>query len=472
MGLLRRLAQNGPPAGFQRPSGITRQPPGFTPPAGMTGPPPELFGSLTSVPPTATTSGISVSSTRIPVGFNIPSGATGPPPGFTPPSGMAGSPSGMMPPGVASPVGGSGPPKLIDEHSRNDMIGVTTMLLILCLTTVGGRLFSRRIVKQKFGTDDFFALGALLLFIALCVSQYLLVHHGTGASMTSPSKRTVMGQIELSCQLTYIFVMTAARLSILFLYKRVFNLRTLWFRAAWWFCVSLVSLYSIIFLILSLTQCAPHPVSNLWKDRSQCRFRRPPVIAMGFINAAIDLTILILPIRMTWDLQMAKKQKIAVSSVFGLGLIGVAVSLARATRIASPKLFIEGLSTFAIWSTTEPAVALICACLPVMRPVFIAVAKFMPSGNSWSSWTRTFRGRKSKSTSDTSSTKTLTDNSVSTRGLNEEFHRGSFNKPTYGIEMRGNSFNKQGYSKVETHTEAKEIKSPLPIYSPWSKSNE
>ena len=48
------------------------------------------------------------------------------------------------------------------------------------------------------------------------------------------------------------------------------------------------------------------------------------IALMGFLNAVIDLLILLLPIRMVWTLQMSPKRKVAVSAIFGLGLVYVA----------------------------------------------------------------------------------------------------------------------------------------------------
>ena len=310
--LLRRLAQNGPPAGVQAPSGVTGPPPGFTTPPGMTGPPPGLFDSTMYDAATATTAG-----------FSIPSGASGPPPGLAPPPGVTGRPSGGFPPNMASNPGAKVPPFFMGPEGRDTLMGVSTMLLVLCLAAIGGRLISRRIIKQKLGSDDFFALGALLAFIALFVEQYLLALNGTGTIIASPKIRPVMGKLSLASQLTYNAVTFTARLSILCLYKRVFNLRKRWFRIAWWSCIGIVSLYAITLLTLNLTACAPNPISALWRNGRFCRFERTSVTVMGCVNAAIDLIILLLPIRMTWQLQMAKKQKIAVSSVFGLGAMYV-----------------------------------------------------------------------------------------------------------------------------------------------------
>ena len=322
MGLLRRLAQNGPPAGFNIPSGATGPPAGFTPPPGMTGPPPtQVVAAQTS-----STGGAGIPASilsALPSGVTIPPGATGPPAGITPPPGMTGPPPGDVE-GQGTPSSAE-PPVLMTSHDLSVIIGVTTMFIVLCLAVVAGRLLSRRMVKQKLGLDDWSAIAALLALIGLATEQYLLAVNAGGTGIPSIAKFHILGKLELGSQLTYNFVTNLAKLSILFLYKRVFNLRLMWFRISWWCCIALVAINFLILLTVNLAQCAPHSPSELWNNRTLCGgFNKTSAVAMGFINAAIDLAILILPIRMTWRLQMPKKQKLAISSVFGLGLAYVA----------------------------------------------------------------------------------------------------------------------------------------------------
>ena len=98
-----------------------------------------------------------------------PAGATGPPPGFVPPSGANGPPAGI---GGGPPTGQSGAPNgagqfaahkfPLTTHDVHTTIGVTTMLLTLCLAAVGGRLAARRIVKTSIGYDDYAAIIAFV----------------------------------------------------------------------------------------------------------------------------------------------------------------------------------------------------------------------------------------------------------------------------------------------------------------------
>ncbi len=62
---------------------------------------------------------------------------------------------------------------------------------------------------------------------------------------------------------------------------------------------------------------------------------------VGAVNAAIDLTILLLPVPMVWGLQMPRKRKIAVSGIFGMGLLYASCPMTIRIPI-STDWFIEG----------------------------------------------------------------------------------------------------------------------------------
>ena len=131
-------------------------------------------------------------------------------------------------------------------------------------------------------------------------------------------------QLEFALQVTYIFTTTLAKASVLMLYYRVFSLRARWFRIAWWANVGLLASYVIGITLQTFLQCAPQSISTFWNPDDPCHAAsNPHAVAFGCWNAFVDLTILVLPVRMVWSLQMSRKQKIAVSGIFLLGLMYV-----------------------------------------------------------------------------------------------------------------------------------------------------
>ncbi|MCJ1453226.1 hypothetical protein MMC28_003572 [Mycoblastus sanguinarius] len=277
--------------------------------------------------------------------------AQGAPPGAPP--GAPGAPQGP-PPGVGGGMG-------FKIHGPL-VIGTTCLLLTLCLGAVGGRLAARRMQKVRLGDDDYLAILSLFIFIALAITQFLSAHYGLimpTDRAPSPELINAATRNGVASQITYALLTTAVKACVLMLYRRIFSLRQIWFRIAWWAMMAFAIVYCAV-LIPGQIIGNSHP-SNV---------TGPATARMGFLNALIDFLILLLPIYPVWTLQMSSKRKMAVTGLFGLGIIAVAVSIARAVILLSPNFLSTGLPAFTIWSTTEPAVGLMCACLPCLRPLF------------------------------------------------------------------------------------------------------
>ena len=122
-----------------------------------------------------------------------------------------------------------------------------------------------------------------------------------------------------SLQFTYATCITFVKISILLFYRGIFNLRLPWFRYCWYTNFSLVLAYFIAIYFQICFQCKP--ISLLWSLKGSCLVSAVEAMVFGILNAAIDLSILLLPIPMVWQLKMDMRQKIIVSSILGLGLL-------------------------------------------------------------------------------------------------------------------------------------------------------
>lgn len=66
---------------------------------------------------------------------------------------------------------------LLDDHATNILIGVTSMLLVLCIVAVGGRLLARRMSKVKLEADDYLVVIALVSsFPILRIAPFVLIY--------------------------------------------------------------------------------------------------------------------------------------------------------------------------------------------------------------------------------------------------------------------------------------------------------
>ena len=59
----------------------------------------------------------------------------------------------------------------------------------------------------------------------------------------------------------------------------------------------------------------------MWARESVTYVNHVGLMVFGSLNAVIDLSILLLPIPMTWQMKMERRQKITVTGILGLGLM-------------------------------------------------------------------------------------------------------------------------------------------------------
>lgn len=131
-------------------------------------------------------------------------------------------------------------------------------------------------------------------------------------------------------------------------------------------------------LIVSL-RC--HPYSKNWnrQEPGHCLPQVPIVSAVAAWGLAIELAIWALPIPTIWSLQMPRSSKVALTMIFGLGILDIGVGVARlATVLEVNELDFTWSEVPALeWLAIEPSIAILVACLCVCRPL---MEKMLPAG--------------------------------------------------------------------------------------------
>lgn len=172
--------------------------------------------------------------------------------------------------------------------------------------------------------------------------------------------------------------------SILLLYCRIFgNVR--WFKWVCWFLTASVAMYAIASVVATIFQCSPIPRAFNRQIEGTCINNAQFWYANAGFSVATDLLILLMPMPLVYQLQIPRIQKIALVIVFALGGFVVITSCLRMTTInitaTSPDTTFDIAST--MWTIIEMNVAIVCACLPMIRPLIVKIfPKLMPKSSS------------------------------------------------------------------------------------------
>ncbi|KAJ5456046.1 uncharacterized protein N7458_004310 [Penicillium daleae] len=169
--------------------------------------------------------------------------------------------------------------------------------------------------------------------------------------------------------------MATIKLSIIFLYHRLFPLRQYTYILL--FCAMLVIAWLLIGIITPFVEC--HPIHYFW-DRyidENAKGSCYNIIAFYMGNSIsgmlMDVMLLILPIPIICRLQMSLNKKLAISCILLLGgfvCISSVVRIYYISRISKSNDFTWVMKQPFIWSCVEPCLGIIAACLVPLWPFF------------------------------------------------------------------------------------------------------
>lgn len=115
----------------------------------------------------------------------------------------------------------------------------------------------------------------------------------------------------------YTVAIVLAKYSILLFYSRIFKERA--FKIALRITFAFVTAWFVTVEITVLAEC--QPVSSLWNfaEPGHCIDINRFFLGAGIANIFLNSVILLLPLPMIWTLEIGKRHKFALSSVFMLG---------------------------------------------------------------------------------------------------------------------------------------------------------
>ncbi|KAI9374371.1 hypothetical protein BJX61DRAFT_306433 [Aspergillus egyptiacus] len=254
-----------------------------------------------------------------------------------------------------------------------EMIAAVTVLVGLSITAVILRVFARLRRRVRFGMDDYLCWLSAVLLIAMLVELILWVligGNGDHQANVSSKKMENFYKIFLANQFTYFVLSPAVKISIICFYRRVFTVKP--FQLVSFAINTLIALWGAAIFIACALQC--RPLRSYW-DRSvegTCFDSNKFIIVNQIFNVIMDFVILALPVPMIWNLQRAWQDKLALNGVFALGGFVCFASIYRIVVLfyIKPANITYTVYQATLWTHIEPAIGLICSCLPVIRGLF------------------------------------------------------------------------------------------------------
>jgi hypothetical protein len=252
--------------------------------------------------------------------------------------------------------------------ANHKQVTIANSVLVSAATiTVGLRFIARIRLKNKLGWDEFFVVLSLATYWAHVATNFEAALDGT---LDIDFKTMSMDKISESLKLTFVnifimsFTITFARLSIIFLYNRIFGVYS-GFRKMLWLNGFLSVSWLLTAIFLNCFRC--RPMKAAWNPtiKGACLELETLFLYTEIINCLLDLALVLLPGVKISKLQLSIRDKIGLCIVFFAGSFVCVTSIMRIVFAYGYFATNPNLSEF--WLSLQLAFAIICANLPTLR---------------------------------------------------------------------------------------------------------
>ncbi|KAJ5287197.1 hypothetical protein N7478_002883 [Penicillium angulare] len=279
-------------------------------------------------------------------------------------------------------------PNYVDPVTRgNGVLVVNIICISIAFVITLLRLYTRIFITMTAGTDDILIVISLVFSIAMVVitsvatEQWAYNRHMWDVPI---DWFPTVERLFLAFQIMFSWASTFTKISILWFCRRLLGvgkgLFTVW---NWAFIGSMifVTIDALLFTFITTFQCSP--TKAFWEVDPQyphsCLRDGDIVFAGSVINIFTDFLVTILPMPLIWSLNLPTRQRLAVISIFALGIVvnvagSVRTVYAWKSQLTTYDQTWEGWPVL-IAASVEINLGLICSSAPALRPL---VATFLP----------------------------------------------------------------------------------------------
>ncbi|KAH7114142.1 hypothetical protein B0J13DRAFT_394553, partial [Dactylonectria estremocensis] len=237
------------------------------------------------------------------------------------------------------------------------------------------RIYTFAAITKTRDWADWRTLGQILAVIFSVLSCTLMIKYGFGRHVWDIPFSTFNNHFMKVGGIIGTFYgmsIMLTKLSILAFYLR-FIIESGKLRGIIYATMVITILYSIIASFVWVYAC--QPLEKYWDltitDGSCINFLRVTIFS-GVMNTVTDLIILFLPVMILWGLSIPKRQKIGVIMIMMTGGLFLGISVVRLRKAIASLSFSDftwDSAGLLAWCTVEVHLALICACLPSIKPL-------------------------------------------------------------------------------------------------------
>ncbi|KAJ5099809.1 hypothetical protein N7532_006810 [Penicillium argentinense] len=279
-------------------------------------------------------------------------------------------------------------PNYVDPVTRGHGAMIVNIIgTALSFLVVIARIYTRLCITCSAGVDDILIVIAMIFAIAMVVvTTYATEVWGWNRHIwdVPTTWLSTVQKLNLVFQIMFSISSSVTKISLMWFCRRLLGAGKGNFKAynfAFIGSMIFVGVCCLVFTLLSIFQCSP--IKAYWeispKYEYKCANDGKIVFSASVINIFTDFLATALPMPLIWSLKLPARQRLAVISIFGLGII---VNVAGSVRTVYVwKSMVVGYDTTWIgWpvlvaASIEINLGLICSSAPALRPL---IATFIP----------------------------------------------------------------------------------------------
>ncbi|KAB8260881.1 hypothetical protein BDV32DRAFT_149042 [Aspergillus pseudonomiae] len=256
------------------------------------------------------------------------------------------------------------------QSEISQVIAVLLVFTIAALLAVALRFYIRIHTKRALWLDDYAALYSAIMTAGYCASSILQTRWGLGlhAEYFPTANVKQFSKIQYAGGPLYSMSLLGFKVSLLASYLRIGGFVKM-YRTIIIVAIAAVVVNQIIFTFLFIFPCKP--IAMQWDSEltGTCINTLKSYYALAGTSLGFDLVIIALPLPVLWNLQLGKRQKVALCCVFAIGFFVTIIQIIRIFTIARLKTYTDSKPVI-LWSIVEISLAVIIACVPTYGPYF------------------------------------------------------------------------------------------------------